>query len=167
MKKRFALTLVAALALSPCAAKEPITIAVLDFDYADTSGEPQDQTAIHRAQLETFGARIRDALSASGVYRVVAVDCSARPCTAKDYAPQELFALARRGGARLMLFGGVHKMSTLVQWARVELVDVEQDRLVDDRHLSFRGDTDEAWRRAANFVVEKLVERPAIEESRK
>ena len=47
-------------------------------------------------------------------------------------------------------------MSTLVQWASVELVDVEADKLLDDRFLTFRGDSDEAWRRAEAFVVEKM-----------
>ena len=41
---------------------------------------------------------------------------------------------------RLVLYGGVHKMSTLVQWASVELIDVEANKLLDDRSLTFRGD---------------------------
>jgi hypothetical protein len=52
----------------------------------------------------------------------------------------------------------VHKMSTLVQWAKTQLIDVEEDRLIDDRWLSFRGDDDESWRRAERFLVKKLVQ---------
>ena len=144
-------------------AMEPVPIAVLDFDYSDNSGEPQDQTAAHRARLAEFASLIRAALAGSGAYRVVAATCPAAPCSAKNYAPDELFAMARKAGAKLMLFGALHKMSTLVQWGRVELVDVEENRLLDERHLSFRGDDDRAFRRAADFVAQKLVKQTTQE----
>lgn len=151
------LTLALAAVSTGAGGAQPIPIAVLDFDYADSSGEPQDQTAVHRARLEAFATRIRAALADSGAYRVVVAGCPAPPCSARNYAPDELFAMARQAGAKLMLFGGLHKMSTLVQWGRVELIDVGENRLLDDRHLSFRGDDDQAWRRAADYVVEKLI----------
>ncbi|MFY9658055.1 MAG: DUF2380 domain-containing protein [Methylocystis sp.] len=147
-------------------ASEPTPIAVLDFDYSDSSGEPREQTAVHSARLEEFAALIRAALASSGAYRVVAATCPAAPCSAKNYAPDELFAMARRAGAKLMLFGALHKMSTLVQWGRVELVDVEENRLLDERHLSFRGDDDRAFRRAADFVAQKLITQASREEPR-
>jgi len=153
-----ALSLALAVVAVRADASEPlISIAVLDFDYSDSSGEPQDQTAIHRARVNEFTARIRAALADSGAYRVVAARCPATPCSAKNYAPEELFAMARQAGAKLMLFGGLHKMSTLVQWGRVELVDVDANRLLDERPLSFRGDDDQAWRRAADYVAQKLI----------
>jgi hypothetical protein len=65
--------------------------------------------------------------------------------------------MARQAGAKLMLFGGLHKMSTLVQWGRVELIDIDANRLLDERPLSFRGDDDQAWRRAADYVAQKLI----------
>lgn len=147
-------------------ALEPISIAVLDFDYSDSSGEPQDQKAIHDARLEEFAERIRAALAGSGAYRVVAAACPTTPCSAKAFAPEELFVIARRAGAKLMLFGGLHKMSTLVQWGRVELIDVDENRLLDDRHLSFRGDDDAAWRRAADYVSQKLIKQAEGKEPR-
>jgi hypothetical protein len=158
-----ALSLALLLVAARAGALEPVSIAVLDFDYSDTSGEPQDQTAAHRARLEEFSALIRSALAGSGAYRVVAAACPAAPCSAKNYAPDELFAIARRAGAKLMLFGALHKMSTLVQWGRVELVDVEENRLLDERHLSFRGDDDRAFRRAADFVAQRLVKQATQE----
>lgn len=133
-----------------------VPIAVIDFDYSDTSGEPRDQRAEHQARLGDFAAKIRSDLAQSGKYRIVTIACPENPCTAKNIDAKDLFAAAKAAGAKLLLYGGVHKMSTLVQWAKVQLVDVEANRLLDDRHLSFRGDTDEAWRRAADFVAEKL-----------
>ena len=164
--KAAALTMALAVVAIRADALEPIPIAVLDFDYSDSSGEPQDQTAIHRARLDEFVARIRAALAGSGAYRVVVATCPAPPCSAKNYAPEELFDMARGAGAKLMLFGGLHKMSTLVQWGRVELVDVGENRLLDERHLSFRGDDDQAWRRAADYVAQKLIKQAQGEEWR-
>jgi hypothetical protein len=72
--------------------------------------------------------------------------------------PEELFDATRKAGARLLLFGGVHKMSTLVQWAQAQIIDIEKNIVIDDRHLSFRGDSDDAWRRAEAFLAKKLTE---------
>ena len=47
-------------------------------------------------------------------------------------------------------------MSTLIQWGKLQIVDLQADRLVDDKMLSFRGDSDDAWRRAEVFVVEEI-----------
>lgn len=55
-----------------------------------------------------------------------------------------------------MLFGGIHKQSTLIQWAKVEVVDLDRDKLVYDRLLTFRGDDANAWRRAEEFLAKDL-----------
>ncbi len=138
----------------------PTPIAVLDFDYQDTSGEPTDQTNAHAALLKEFMERLRADLSASGKYRMIALTCPEAACSAAASDPAALIAQAEKAGARLLLYGGVHKMSTLVQWAKVQLVDIAANRLVDDRWLSFRGDSPDAWRRAETFLARKLVERP-------
>ncbi|HEX7417554.1 MAG TPA: DUF2380 domain-containing protein, partial [Steroidobacteraceae bacterium] len=57
---------------------------------------------------------------------------------------------------RLLLFGGIHKQSTLVQWANARIVDIERDKLVFDRLLSFRGDDDAAWQHAEAFLSREL-----------
>lgn len=137
------------------------TIAVVDFDYNDTSGEPTNQRAQHEARLKSFTQALRRDLEQTGAYRVVSLDCGAEPCTVKGLTPEELFEATKKAGARLLLFGGIHKMSTLVQWARVQVVDVEKNVVLDDRHLSFRGDNDESWRRAEAFVIKQLREQAA------
>jgi hypothetical protein len=63
---------------------------------------------------------------------------------------------ARKAGAKLLLYGGIHKQSTLIQWAKVEVIDLERDRLVYDRLFSFRGDDANAWRRAEQFLAKDL-----------
>ena len=72
---------------------------------------------------------------------------------------------ARQAGARLLLFGGIQKMSTLVQLGNIHVIDVQKDTAMIDRILSFRGNSDEAWRRAEEFVVKELKRDIHIEET--
>jgi Protein of unknown function (DUF2380) len=133
------------------------TIAVLDFDYLDSSGEPTDQTAIHRAQLVAFMRSIRSDLESHGRYRVVPLTCDPDPCSTDVTEVRNLVATARAAGVHYVLLGGFHKVSTLVQWARAQVIDVTGERLAFDRLLSFRGDNDKAWQRTEAFLMEQLV----------
>lgn len=154
----FTLSLAAILALAAPVAAESFAVAVIDFDYVDTSGEPRDQREDHARRLRAFMASLRRDLARDGNFRVVPLDCGDAPCAVGKETPRELFDAAKKAGARLLLYGGVHKMSTLVQWAKTQLVDVERDRLIDDRWLTFRGDDDEAWRRAEVYLAKRLAE---------
>lgn len=136
----------------------PATIAVLDFDYVDTSDEEEDQRDLHEARLRAFGAALRQDLGAGRAYRVVTLNCGPVLCSAGRMTPQALFEAAKKADARFILYGGVHKMSTLVQWARAQMVDVEKNLLIDDRTLTFRGDDDEAWRRAEQYLARRIAE---------
>ena len=42
----------------------------------------------------------------------------------------------------------------------VHAIDLEKDKLVLERTFSLRGDTDEAFRRAADFIVEYVKDIP-------
>ncbi|HWA50046.1 MAG TPA: DUF2380 domain-containing protein [Dongiaceae bacterium] len=141
----------------PAWAAESLTLAIADFDYTDTSGETQDQKAAHAARLAEFTRLVGAELEKSGTYRIVALSCAAPPCTATRTAPDELIDTARDAGARLLLYGGVHKMSTLIQFGKAQAVGLEVDKLVFDQTVSFRGDDDEAWRRAALFLAEQIL----------
>lgn len=134
----------------------PVTIAVADFDYTDTSGEVNDQSAAHRARVAQFADLVRENLGGQGDYRVLPVDCPEHPCTPINMRPDAFIAAARRSGARFVVYGGIRKMSTLVQWGDVELLDLENEKLLLQRTVSFRGDNDDAFRRAAAFVGDTL-----------
>lgn len=151
-----ALALSCALASSTEGA-DPIKLAIADFDYKDTSGETQDQVAAHAERLKNFTQLIDDELSASGKYQVVALSCPKRPCSAGVMDAQSLTDAARQSGARLLLYGGIHKMSTLVQFGKAQIADLESDQVVYDRTISFRGDDDNAWKRASEFLVDDLL----------
>jgi predicted dehydrogenase len=111
---------------------------------------------VHQKRLADFMQALRDELSRGRKYRLVSITCSPDPCSFTQIPPDEILEKARSAGARLLLFGGIHKMSTLIQWAKVQVVDLQTDKPVFDRLLTFRGDTDEAWQRAEAFIVEQV-----------
>jgi hypothetical protein len=55
--------------------------------------------------------------------------------------------------AGIRIIGGIHKTSTLVQWAKVAVIDVSANRVLFDKLYTFRGDNDEAWARAEAFIA--------------
>jgi hypothetical protein len=135
----------------------PIPIAVADFDYFDTSGEPTNQQAEHQARLQAFTNAIRADLERDGRYRVVTLSCPQTRCAASELAPADLLEKARLAGANRLLYGGIQKMSTLIQNAKVQVVDIAENKLRFDRLITFRGDTDESWQRAERFIVKDLI----------
>ena len=139
----------------------PITVAVADFDYVDTSGEARDQSAEHKARVAHFAELVRASLGAQDDFRVMPLACAEPPCTPINMRPDNFIAASRRSGARFVVYGGIHKMSTLIQNGDVELLDMEANKVLLKRAVTFRGDTDEAFSRAAAFVGETV--RNAIE----
>lgn len=136
----------------------PLTIAVADFDYIDTSGEMKNQKAEHEARVAKFAELLRAKLSADGQFQVIPIECADPPCTPINMQPQKFIDASHRSGARFVVYGGIHKMSTLIQNGDVELLDLETDKLLFKRTVTFRGDTDEAFRRAAVFVSDAVKE---------
>ncbi len=135
-----------------------VGIAIADFTYADTSGEATDQTAAHRRRLQAFMAALRRDFAADGRFRLVPVACGPAPCAADD---AELLRAAADAGATILVIGGIHKQSTLIQWAKVDAIDIAADRVLLDRLFTFRGDNDEAWDRAEAFVFSEISAVPA------
>ncbi len=151
--------LIASLGATPVAsAAEPVPVALAAFDYVDTSGESQDQKALHASRLATFDETLREAVVSSGRYRVAGMDCTPSPCAAGRTDAATLEAAAREAKAKLLVYGGVHKMSTLVQWVQVDTVDVSSGALRSSRTLTFRGDSADAWVHAARYVGRLITE---------
>jgi hypothetical protein len=140
-------------------------LAIVALDYIDTSGEVRDQRADHARRLKAFMESLRSDLMASGKFRVVALDCPQARCPASSSPPDELAATAGKAGAAYVLVGGIHKMSTLVQWAKVEIVDVGTRRAVFERLLTFRGDDDASWQHAEAFLARDILKETAFESS--
>jgi hypothetical protein len=123
-------------AYSPAGAEVAIGVAMDDFSYTDTSAEPANQTAAHERRLSAFMAALRRDISADGRYRPV-------PST--------------QDGAAFKVIGGIQKTSTLVQWAKVAVIDVGAKKIVMDKLYTFRGDNDESWERAEIFVSREVM----------
>jgi hypothetical protein len=131
-------------------------LAVTSPSYVDTSGEPRDQTADHARRVKAFADSLRADLATS--VRITPLDCQPSPCTAATSDSAELIAKARQEGATYLLIGGIHKMSTLVQWAKFDIIDVNTQGVVFDRLLTFRGDDDAAWKNAETFLKREILE---------
>lgn len=121
---------------SPDAAEAAVGVAMDDFSYADTSAEPANQTAAHERRLAAFMAALRRDIGEGGRCRLVP--------SAQD-------------GAAFKVIGGIQKTSTLVQWAKVAVIDVGAKKIVMDKLYTFRGDNDESWERAEIFVSREVM----------
>lgn len=130
------LLLVLLAAWSPAGADDAVGIAIDDFSYTDTSAEPTDQSAAHERRLQAFMVALRRDIGADRRYRLVP--------SAQD-------------GAAFKVIGGIQKTSTLVQWAKVAVIDVGAKKLVMDKLYTFRGDNDESWQRAEIFVSREIM----------
>jgi hypothetical protein len=137
----------------------PPSLAVAEIDYVDTSGEVVDQSADHRRRLRAFEASLRSDLAASGKWRSVALDCPLDACSIGDITANQLIGKAQAAGADFLLISAFHKVSTLVQWAKFDMMDLKAQKLSFERLVSFRGDNDEAWRRAEAFMVRDILDR--------
>lgn len=115
-------------------------VSIEDFGYLDTSGEPVDQTADHQKRLQAFVSALKRDVEAAPGYRLV-------PIAQTD--------------ASFRIVGAVQKTSTLVQWVKVAVVDFGAKKVLMQKLYTFRGDNDEAWRRAEAFVSREI--RAALE----
>jgi len=137
-------------------------VAVAEIYYIDTSGEVIDQGAEHSRRLRDFAAALRTDLSASGKLRGVALDCPPNACTIGDIDADQLVAKAQAAGAAYVLISSFHKTSTLIQGAKFNIVEVKTRKVVFDRLVSFRGDNDEAYRRAQSFIVRQILDQEKL-----
>jgi hypothetical protein len=118
------------------AATDTTAIALEDFSYTDTSAEPTDQSAAHERRLQAFMVALRRDIAADRRYRL---------------------APSVQDGAAFKVIGGIQKTSTLVQWAKVAVIDVGAKKVVMDKLYTFRGDNDESWERAEIFVSREVM----------
>lgn len=136
----------------------PPAVAVFPIEVADTSGEPPNPQ--WPAQVAVVTAELGRELAASGRYRLVDL----APVQDRMAGLDPLYAcggcwrdVARAAGADTVAIAAVHKMSTLIASLHLWLLDVETQRIVWQGAVSLRGDTEEAWRRAASFLLRRGV----------
>jgi Protein of unknown function (DUF2380) len=150
---RLAVTALALALATPAAAE---VIAVPELDFVDSSGEVRDQAADHAARLARFAETLRAELAASGAVEVALPAC-AGPCSPARTPFAAMAEATRAAGAERLLVGNVHKISTLIGSVKLTLIDLPGDRVLCTRVLSYRGDDDQAWDRAARFAAEDVL----------
>jgi Protein of unknown function (DUF2380) len=133
-------------------------LAVASFTFEDTSGEVKTDTAQHDAMLKDFQSIASKTLSEKLKLDVAPLPCAPDKCSLGDPGMEALADMAKKADARYLVAGGLHKMSTLVGWAKVVVVDLGPNGKVCDRLLSYRGDNAEAWERAAKFAASDLID---------
>ena len=133
-------------------------LAVAEIQYSDTSGEVVDQSADHFRRLREFEASLRKDLTASEKVRNADLDCPPNACSIGEIEPARLLDKAQAAGAGYLLISSFHKVSTLVQWAKVDIIDVKTRNVVFNRLVTFRGDNDKAWQHAESFIVREILD---------
>ena len=103
-------------------------------------------------------AALRSDLTASGKIANATLECPPNACSVGDIADSQLLGKAKEAGATHLLIGRFHKMSTLIQQAKFDVIDVKARKIVFDRYISFRGDNDAAWRRAESFLARQILD---------
>jgi hypothetical protein len=144
---------------SAATADHALAVSVDDFIYIDTSNEPTDQTAVHEKRLRAFMTALRDDVTTDRRFELVPSSCAPN-CPTDGPALRDRLRAASQAGAQILIIGGLHKMSTLVQLAQTAAIDTTSQRVVFRKFFTFRGgDNDEAWQRAERFVSEELRDR--------
>jgi hypothetical protein len=144
-------------AITPAVAQAaPARLAVADFDFLDTSFEATDRTAEHAARIEAFDGWLRDGLEEDARVELIALACPQR-CTGSAPGLEALSAAAKAAGAGYLLVGQVRKVSTLIGAVSIGVFDLADGGLACSRQVSYRGDTDEAWRHAADFAARDVA----------
>ena len=101
---------------------------------------------------------MRSDMVASGKIANAALDCPQNTCSVSEISDSQLLGKAREVGATHLLIGRFHKMSTLIQQAKFDIIDVKARKIVFGRYISFRGYNDAAWQRAESFLAREILD---------
>ena len=126
-------------------------VAVFPIDVFDTSGEPPNPQWPERIAVVTQALAAQ--LAGSHRYRTVEVTAAEPAWRCVDCWRDP----ARAAEAEMAAIAAVQKMSTLISSLHVWLVDVESGQLLRKGAVSLRGDTEEAWRRAVDFLLRRGI----------
>ncbi|MTH77479.1 DUF2380 domain-containing protein [Paracoccus aestuariivivens] len=123
---------------------------MLPIKLLDTSHETKDQEQDHIRRLDMMADVLASELSGE----ILGRDAVASACPRETTAC--LVGMLRDKGAERGLFIIVQKTSTLILQVFASVIDVGSEKLVNHKELNFRGDNDEAYRRAALFLARQL-----------
>ena len=163
MRSAFVLV-VALLLMSAAAGAEPPKLAVFDLEMIDTSlqGEVEGLRADEQARLLRTGDQVRKELAESGrflVLDIAPVNAAAHGSNLQACGGCDV-KLAGELGADLAMTGVVQKVSNLILNINLYLRDVHSGQLLAAASADMRGNTDESWSRATNYLVRNRLLAP-------
>lgn len=161
---RSAFVFVISLLLMSAARAEPPKLAVFDLEMIDTSlqGEVDGPRADEQARLLRTGDQVRKELADSGKFQVLdiaPVNAAAHGSNLQACGGCDV-KLAGELGADLAMTGVVQKVSNLILNINLYLRDVHTGQLVAAASADMRGNTDESWSRATDFLVRNRLLAP-------
>lgn len=125
-------------------------VAIFPVKLLDTSHEATDQAALHAKRLLLTQQILGSELEGAVLLTSADLDgCAPQTVTC-------LLQVAADHGADKALFIVAQKTSTLILQLFANLADVESESMIASHNLNFRGDNDEAWRRAGTFLARQL-----------
>jgi hypothetical protein len=137
-------------------ASEP-KVAVFDFELVDTSleGATYGARPDQQQRLAHAANQLRDRLAKSGRVEVVNIAAVARQIEAADLRTCDGCdaKFAREPGANYSIIGWVQKVSNLILNMNIAVRDAENGRVVAVKSVDMRGNTDETWSRALDWLV--------------
>lgn len=162
--KTFSVLIAVTLLTSATAAAGPPKVAVFDFELVDTSlqGEVDGPRPDEQGRLMRAGDQLRKALTESGrfvVLDIAPVNAAAHGSNLQACGGCDV-QYAQTLGADLAITGVVQKVSNLILNMNIYLRDVHTGRLITPMTADLRGNTDESWSRAMNYLLRNRLLAP-------
>ena len=146
-------------------AAEP-KVAVFDFEFVDTSleGATNGPRSDERARLVRLDREMRQRLAQSGRADVVDIARVADRTHARDLrtcggCDAEF---ASELGARYSMTGWVQKVSNLILNMNIVVRDAKTGQVILSKSVDMRGNTDESWSRALDWLVDRYLLAPGV-----
>lgn len=139
------------------------SVAVLQVEIEDTTAEA-GSIPWHDDALRRLTKTVNEDLAASGLYQVIRqadVDAASKAAavgTGLHACNGCELDIARNLGADRVMVTWIFKMSLLILALHVEIKDVSTGNTVYRKTFDFKGDNEEAWRRASRYMVRNLKE---------
>jgi hypothetical protein len=162
MRAFFALAML--VLLSVPARADPPKLAVFDFELLDTSleGEMRGPQADEHDRLIRISDLVRRQLTESGKFQlldIAPVKAAAEGSNLQSCGGCDV-QYAQRIGADLVITGVMRKISTLILNLTIFVRDAHTGQLIAGMNADFRGNTDESWTRATNYLVRNRLLAP-------
>ena len=142
----------------------PPKVAVFDFELMDTSlqGEVGGSPTGEQDRLMRAGQQLRRELAESGKFQlldIAPVSAAAHGSNLQACGGCDV-QLAQKLGADLAITGLVQKVSALILNINVFVRDTHSERLIASMSVDLRGNTDESWSRAMNYLLRNRLLAP-------